>query len=252
MTELLFFLILKFIIMAKIEYGAIITNISGHLGGAGFASGPNGPYMRIHRAGHQARSAKQSIVKSLFSVTSQAWRGLDPAERISWKTLAGSLGKSAFGFRLFSHYYLDALHSGITPATSAPDPNSGFRVADPNFTISRSPDLLQFSYTGTIGVNESVLIFAGPPLSAGVSFSTKGLRLIKVCRAADTSPVNLTTAYSNTFGFLFQPGSQAVLFCRSTPSFPGSYVAGGSFAKKPKPTSTNEPTAGAELAKILK
>jgi len=81
----------------------------------------------------KARSAKQSIVKSLFSVTSQAWRGLDPAERISWKTLAGSLGKSAFGFRLFSHYYLDALHSGITPATSAPDPNSGFRVADPNF-----------------------------------------------------------------------------------------------------------------------
>jgi len=210
--------------MAKIQHGIAIASISGKIGGTTYSRNADGAHARSHSGSVHPRTAKQRAVTSKFSQVTQAWRALTDAVRLTWYSLAISLGRRSGAFRLFTHFYLEYLHGGLTWLGSAPAHGSGFRVGTPSFTISRTPDALKFLYTSSIGANQCVMIFATPPQSTGIDFSLKGARLIKICTSADTSPVDLTTSYASVFGACFPAGSQICIYCHSLPTEPTAKI----------------------------
>jgi hypothetical protein len=226
--------------MAKIKLGVAVAEISGKIGGTVFSHNSDGAHARSHTNQCRPRNVKQRAVSSKFMQATQAWRSVTDANRKTWYALAISLGKRSLAFRLYLHYYLEALHGGLTLPTAAPAHGSGFKVSSPSFTISRTPDKLSFLYSGIISAGQAVMIYATPPQSLGIDFSLKGERLIKICDATDTSPMDITSDYATEFGACFPSGSQICIRAHSIPTEPGYKIHVGSKVSNMAPDGGNE------------
>lgn len=70
--------------MAKIVLSALISNISGSIGGVTFATGSNGLYVRSKSRGANRNTAIQQDRRYNLASYAANWRGLTDAERTSW------------------------------------------------------------------------------------------------------------------------------------------------------------------------
>jgi len=80
--------------MASIKLGAIVTEISGKLGGHVFSKDVNGHYLRTKIKPPNPQSAAQSKYRSMFKKVSTGWGGLTIAQRKSFADLVGSYKKT--------------------------------------------------------------------------------------------------------------------------------------------------------------
>lgn len=74
--------------MAKVKLSALIANISGSVGGATFATGTNGLYVRNKSKMSNRNTEVQQAKRLNLATYAGKWRALTDGERQSWKDSA--------------------------------------------------------------------------------------------------------------------------------------------------------------------
>jgi hypothetical protein len=192
----------------KLEFGMIVTQGSGKLGGHVFTKGRNGNNARTKVKPINRRTTAQVDVRSILSTISEGWRALTDAQRLAWNSEAQQFTHhNNFGQKFHptgKNYYtevnINLLNAGSAIVNSPP----GTAPAAPLTTLialSGAPNTITATFTPTpVPAGNAMIVFGSRGLSAGVSFVGKAYRQFVTFPAATASPLNLTASYTAKFG----------------------------------------------------
>ena len=195
--------------MALIKLTAIVDNISGKLNGTVFAKNKGGHYMRSKSKPTNPRTAQQMAVRGAFGAISTSWRSLPEAARNAWNEIASDfpyinkLGDSKVlsGFALHQKLNRNVGLVGGDALQYPPAPQGTASISEitPSFTVSELK--VEGAAVSELGQKNSVVIYATPAISPGVSNFQNRLRQIQVADIDDLGTgISFTTAYSKLFG----------------------------------------------------
>jgi len=185
--------------MALIKLGALVSNISGSIGGTTFARNRGGAYIRNRTVPLNPQSVRQTAVRQLFGQLSNVWSTtLTAAQRTAWETyaanvpLVNALGESrnVSGINMFSRGNALILDTAGTRVDNGPTIFTQGPSFTPTITLDEAADTLTVTDLGgydpaTDGV-VGLLIQQGPPQQPGVSFFKSPFRKI-----SGTTPATL-------------------------------------------------------------
>ena len=195
--------------MALIKLTAIVDNISGKLNGTVFAKKKGGQYMRSKSKPTNPRTAQQMAVRGAFGAISAAWRSLPEAARNAWNEIASDfpyinkLGDSKVlsGFALHQKLNRNVGIVGADALQYPPAPQGVASISEITPNFAEEEMILTGSAISEVGQKNSVVIYATPAISPGVSNFQNRLRQIHIADIGDLGTgVNLLTAYSQMFG----------------------------------------------------
>lgn len=201
--------------MALIKLTAIVDNISGKLNGTVFAKNKGGNYMRSKSKPSNPKTAAQMAVRAQFGTISAAWKNLTEGARSAWRESASNfpyinrLGDSKIlsGFALHQKLNTNLDLIGEDMLTFPPEPKSPVNfsgVAVEAYKPAEGDDklLIEAAMTG-VDANSKTLIFATPPLSAGIENFENKLRLIGFALASSfDAGFDVNSMYEDLFGTL--------------------------------------------------
>jgi hypothetical protein len=197
--------------MARVKYGAIVTDIRGSIGGTTFQGNAYGSTVKNKSLQVRPNTAFQNKVKSIFSASVKAWRSFSDTERNNWNTYAANFPQytkndptvALSGFNAFvkwqSAYYLSY---GITlapegsPLTSLPATDA----ATPSVTLSGGILRIVPGWAGATGVWNVNWFISSPKLSSQLFFGSN--RRWIVYSLNTNTPIIITDAYIAQFGTL--------------------------------------------------
>lgn len=201
--------------MALIKLTAIVDNISGKLNGTVFAKNKGGNYMRSKSKPTNPKSSAQMAVRAQFGAISSAWKSLSEGARSAWRESASNfpyisrLGDSKVlsGFALHQKLNNNLVLIGEDPLTFPPEPYSpaGFlSVQLDTFEDPAGEGVMNVLAPQTaVDADSKTLIFATPPLSAGVDNFDSKLRLIGVqVSSSFATEFSINALYEAVFGVL--------------------------------------------------
>lgn len=200
--------------MALIKLTAIVDNISGKLNGTVFARNKGGHYMRSKSNPTNPQTTAQAGVRAAFGSVASAWRGLTQQQRESWNAGAENfpytnrLGdtKTLSGFALHQK-----LNSNLNAAGSAqellsvPSPQGvgAVTVGYGDYLLPSPSSLFEVNYDiDGLRTATTVLVYATPGISKGVSNFSNRLRLVTTSTPGVTgeTTADITSAYDTRFG----------------------------------------------------
>jgi len=195
--------------MAKVKLGAIVTDISGKLGGHVFSKNRSGKYMRTKGVPTNPQTSAQMNIRGQFAAISSSWSELTELQRTSWRNAVDQFAttdvfgdiKNPTGKALYQRLNQNLSVSEQPLIDSAP-----FATDVPFLAItaaggSLAANDLTVRYDGE-GLGNKVLVFATEPLSQGTKFVKNKLRLIEVFAGADSDTLDIELSYTNKFGEL--------------------------------------------------
>ena len=182
---------------------------SGKIGGTVVGKGRSGSFARVRVKPVNPRTNSQIGQRSKFSVRTQNWRALTAAEQLAWNAAADSgafamknpLGISfnPTGAQLYNQLNLNIILVGGTAISTPPVKVSLTAILLGALTAAAGTPALSQVFTGTLGANENLAIFATAPLSPGVSRPGKSQYRF-ITSYSSTSPANLLAAYQAVYG----------------------------------------------------
>lgn len=192
--------------MALLKMGAIVTQISGKVGGQTFGKGKYGQYLKNTGSYINAKTPKRTGINSLLATVTSFWRTLTNAERDLWDVATANfpytnrlgLVVTYSGFNLFTKFNVNRLLVKQTILLVPPSPTT---VSQPT-SFTMVPTINTFVIQGDpTNINVEYLVFCTPPLSAGLSKNESQLRLVKFIPYLDLSNgTSIFSAYVNIFG----------------------------------------------------
>ncbi len=198
--------------MAKIKFSALVSDMRNKLNGSVMSKNRYGSYMRNKTTPVNPQTTFQQNARSALAANSQAWGGLTEAQRNGWKALAQELPftdifgdpKTLTGNSLFCK--LNGNLNKIEETTvSAPPlkvavPATGAVTVAPTSAGGFLSGLTANTFLGAIPAGFSMVVFATPGISPGVSFVKNQFRLIGFFTTADLVPVDIFALYNTRFG----------------------------------------------------
>jgi len=192
----------------KVLYGQIISEARGKLGGLVASKNTYGNYMRNKVTPANPQTSEQVIARNRLSTISSAWSSLTDEQRQAWNGFASQVSRLNIfgnnvpltGFNMFQKLNNIVLLCGGSimqdiPSMDKPDSLTSLSIN------GIDTDTLSIAFAPTpIPANNKLVVFATPPLSAGVNFVDSEFRLIKVVNPAAVSPLTLSTEYLSKFG----------------------------------------------------
>lgn len=145
--------------MAKVKFGALMTDARGKLGGHVFSKNRSGSYLRTKVTPVNPQTAYQSAARALFATISSQWSGLTQAVRDAFNgavqdwaqtDIFGDL-KNPSGKNLFQRLNNQAQSAGLAPVVTLPS-----KLEMPDAVITAVP----------IGVTAGTLAVTGADTSA--------------------------------------------------------------------------------------
>jgi len=192
--------------MALIKLGAVVTQISGKVGGTTFGHGSNGSYMKNRGSYINKQTTKRKAVNTaLASITSQ-WRTLSDAQRLGWQALSPSfpyvnrIGNTAYlsGFNLFTQFNYNRVLNKTSILSSAPAVSSRTAPASVSITVVGRAVTVTTSGGSSTAICK-VYISAG--ISAGSQVYLPLKRFMSVQTVSTmSSGFNATTLFESSFG----------------------------------------------------
>lgn len=196
--------------MAAIKWSAIgVTDGRGTSGGTTFSNGAGGAYIRRRVKATNPQSQAQTAQRARFSQQAQAWRALTDAERADWdgaaksgqyplKTLLGDTIQPS-GSILYNTLNNIILSAGGSVITAVPLQVGLGDVLVTAAAGAAGTPALTLTYTGTLGSDEVLVVFASYGVSNG---RAKGSNWKKIGAAgfSGASPVNVLAAYTAVWG----------------------------------------------------
>jgi hypothetical protein len=202
--------------MAKVKFGAMVTDMRGKSNGNVYSKNRGGAYLRTKVTPVNRKSVAQLEVRDRLSSLSQSWRALTESQRIAWNSSVNDFKKTNVfgdlrtpsGFNLFQRLNNNSFTVGGAGLTTPPIPTSVDSFSDLVLTADASPSALSLAFTATAGEDNGYKVFATAPQSAGKSNLNSEYRLIAVGTTTPTSPLNILSAYTAKFGALGLEGQK--------------------------------------------
>jgi hypothetical protein len=202
--------------MAKIKFGNIVVDMRGKISGNVYSKNKGGAYSRVRVVPSNPKSVAQSAVRAIFTILSQAWRGLTSTQRLSWNQGVGnfarknSLGDShnLSGNALFVSLNKNLADVSIAQNDECPAPQAVESVTVATAVADESSQSLIVTLTGAVPANTSLKVMASPTVSAGVNSIGTKMRQIGSFAAAHAAGLTLTTTYLAKFGVIGAAGSK--------------------------------------------
>lgn len=193
--------------MAKIKFGALMTDARGKLGGHVFSKNRGGAYLRTKVTPSNPQTEDQQANRSLLGYLAQQWSTLTEPQRASWNNAVGDwkstniFGDSVnpSGKSLFTSLNKNLLNVGGTLMTDAPAKVQMAILGLSGFVVDISSSTITPQFSGVI-TGFDVVISATAPLTQGTSFVKNRLRSIYKAAAASIDEEDIYTAYVAKFG----------------------------------------------------
>lgn len=198
--------------MAKIELGAIVTDVRGKVSGVVFSKNKGGAYVKAKVSSVQPRTPEQIFTRSVFARLSKAYSNtLDNAQRDAWQRLAGNFpSRDIFGnthvlsaLAMFQSVNAVIRHAGLDLLTDPPVNQDVMQMLSITVTATASGPSLDVSFLPSpLNGNHVIYIYATPPLPPAVKYIERRFRFLGVGPLGDISPSSFLAKYTDRFGTL--------------------------------------------------
>jgi len=209
---------LKYQIM-KAKWGAFVVDGRGKVGGHVASKNKAGAYFRTKVSPVNPQSTSQITVRNRMATRSQAWRGLDAADRDAWNAAVASFPRTNVfgdsvepsGFNLYCELNNNLLLAGESAIDTPPTPDSVDDIVIGALSAGAAGGTVSLAYTAGAGGSQ-ILVFATAPQSPGRSFVKSQYRYIGQFASDAASPFNAATAYITKFGAITTAAGQKIFF----------------------------------------
>jgi hypothetical protein len=192
----------------KVQWGAIVTDGKGKIGGQVLSANRGGAYMRTKVIPHNPQSIAQQNARYLLVQFSKSWKTLTQAEIAAWVAAGPNwIGKNNIassvtptGKNLYERLNINLANIGMASISSPPVPASLSQITDFTATFVHAGAVTLHWTSGAVPAAEGWIIRATAPVSPGKSFVKNLFRIIDVLPAAAASPNVITAAYNAKFG----------------------------------------------------
>ena len=197
--------------MAKIQLGAVITNITGCVGGSRFWRNKSGLVMSNKPSGIISSNTNNVDIKSIYSFLILQWRTLTEQQRNIWNEWAKFIKMGQFGnqFKFLSGqeaFIKVNTYLKIYKNTFLTYPYFEYNlVPDTTCEISATPDNIYISTNRELDPTEEFLIlFLSRPVSTSINNPGSRLRMI-LFDSDNGQDRNITTEYEKALGTQPEP-----------------------------------------------
>jgi hypothetical protein len=196
--------------MAKIQFGMMMTDASGKLGGHVFSKNRGGAYVRTKVIPLNPDTTYQQNARYLLSNFSKAWSGLTLAQIAAWNAAVSAFAKNdrlgnlrnPTGKNLYVKLNVNLANVGGSAITDPPVPPALSEITGLAVT-STAPGTVAIAWTsGAVPTAENWIVEATKNTNAGKLFVKSLFRIIGVIAPAATSPSAQGTNYVAKFGNL--------------------------------------------------
>ena len=209
--------------MARVQYGGIITDLAGSIGGTTFQSNASAKIARLKSTRRRKNSIKQNSQIAAFQAELPPWSSMVQTDKDLWtafatahdKTNKWGVVKTLTGFNWFMsvNNYLTLCGEtplGIPPAWETP-------LAVPDYTIAPVDDVFEITFDSSFAHTSHYLLLFSSPLLRSVSLANrKVLRLTKIISPGTDTTIDFSSDWSTAHGIpLPIPGAPEVnwIFC---------------------------------------
>ena len=196
--------------MARVTYGAIITELKGSISKTTFQNNVSGNIMKSKAGSRLTNSSLQYISQSNFTAINYLWSNLNASDKQSWVDFAAAndyisqygITKKLSGYQYFVSCNSNILLVGEAPLTTAPVfisipvfPSFGFNVNSGIFN-------LEINVPVTLA-NSFIAVYATSLIRSVIVQSRKNYRFIYSIANDTTDELVLKDSYQNAFGLLW-------------------------------------------------
>jgi photosystem II stability/assembly factor-like uncharacterized protein len=197
--------------MARVSYGALVTNISGSIGGSTFQLNNSGATARAKPQQKFFPSTLQSGSRSDFANISTSWSTLSLSVQALWNAYAlanpitdrwGNI-RTLTGFQYYMQSNLNLLSLGLTLLASPPTYVAPDIV--PTYEVIGYSNSLHIDFYPAINFpNSDLVIYATAPTTATKLTNRKNLYLIGGFSSPNAGIFDITSMYAAAFGLTWQ------------------------------------------------
>lgn len=202
----LFCILHKNKLMALIQLGALVTKISGKVGGQSFAHGPSGSYIKNVGSYIRTKSTMAQRVKNYLAIVTGSYSNLSKADITTWSIYAQNFPytnrvgvvvyHSAYAMYVKTNY--NRLLLQLPPIQAAPPLSTDSQVVNLTLTSSLLKVNMQLMNTSA---NVKVKIFCSPPLAKNNNQYRGKMRLLTMAPSTQyASSFSITTEIKNMYG----------------------------------------------------
>lgn len=210
--------------MAKFLPTAIVADIRGKIAGTVFSRNRGGSVMRTKVTPINRRTERQQNARSIFGSNASGWRELSEGQRAGWNEATRDyprtdvFGNTRFlsGQQLFVSLNNVRVNAGMAPLADAPLPGTVATTGTIEINLVRNASGLTTALVvPEEGSDNSVgyMLFATPPMSAGVSNPEGRFKFLKSINEAISS-FSFLPEYVESFG---QPAPNSKVFVELVP-----------------------------------
>lgn len=197
--------------MAKVEYGNIINEITGHVGGLTFQKNASGYIIRRNPTQTKNYSIYQNYQINLLNNIQKTYKNLSGTDKLSWVNLANSLAYvdrwglagTITGAQLFfaiNYNYFQFYNSYLNSAPAYVN-----NLPYQSFSVTLAANSVSLDWTiPQISANQTINIYASPPMPAGSAFPRSKMKLMLLDENGNFNSYDIGSQWENIFGLSVQ------------------------------------------------
>ncbi len=194
--------------MAKVQWGAIVTDGRNKVGSVVYSRNRYGAYSRSYKANIISNTSYQVNTRNRLSGLSSNWKFLTQTQRDNWNlAVSNYLHTDVFGaiirpsgFDLYCKLNCNLLQAGLTALTDPPLPGDIGVLSLVGVVADSTTPYVQVSFDDTLlDSNYVIVIMATDCISPGKNYVKNLVREIAVIAPGGSQPYAATTAYLSKY-----------------------------------------------------
>lgn len=193
--------------MARVQYGSIITDMKGSIGGLSYQHNRSGKIVRVKPTPHRKSSLSQQSYQSVFTSIVRSWYALTLVQKEAWNTFADTYTKynvwneektlNGYNWFLSINNYLTLV--GETPLISPPTYSTPLAV--PSVMLVFEYDEVTINFSGGFAhTSEYLLLYTSPPVRNVSLYDRKLLRLTSIISPGTTTDYDFESEWESVHG----------------------------------------------------
>jgi hypothetical protein len=200
----------------KVEWGAIVVDGRGKLGGHVASKNRAGNYFRTKVTPINRRSTYQTGVRSRLATISSGFKALGAAVITAWNSAVSDwqhsniFGKKVHpsGAQLYQKLNNNLSLVSASAITTPPLPGAVGNLGTVSIAAAKATPALTVTYSTVPVTGETCAVYATTGISAGRSFVKSEYRFIGTIAHGDASPKDCLAMYTAKFGSIPAAGKQ--------------------------------------------
>ncbi len=190
--------------MAKVKFGAIVTDLRNKVGGHVYSKNRYGAYTRSYKTTLTSNTPAQIVAKSRLSSISATWKTLTDDQRTAWNNAVSNFRHTDVfgsiinpsGFDLYIRLNCNLDQVGVALLSLPPVPAEILTLTNVSITADGTAPLVALVFgSSPVPAGYAIVLSATNNISPGISYVKNLVRGIAVLDAGTTSIYDATTAY---------------------------------------------------------